>query len=692
MTSAELQPPATGPATPKSASRPPAWIISPLWDLTLLVGSPLAIVPALLWLGDHWASPETISLAVLAFASAGHHLPGFLRAYGERDLFRRFRWRFLLAPPAALAVSLLFATQSLSGLALVMLLWATWHGLMQTYGFLRIYDLKRGLRDAWTARLDWALCLGLFAGGVLFSDARVAHLAETCWLAGGPALSAEALAAARTAGAVALAAVIVLYLVNAVRVWRTTGVVGWIKLALALTTGWLYWLGGALSTNVLIGVAMFEVFHALQYYAIVWVYNGRLARRLGQQGGWASLLFQNRIVFLALYLGVIAAWGLPFLLGGRLLADQALAIMTAVYTASAMLHFYYDGFIWKVREPDVQTNLGVAAAGKAPPRVPAASHLLKCLALAAGLGLLAWTELRTDGARASQPATVSLLTSIAPKLPEVQLRASQLALASGDVPAALAAARAAVDKRPRSHEAHYQLGRALLASGHPQPAAEALRQACRLAPRQWRNHLRLATALMELGDWRQARAELEQAERLAPRESDVHGAWGDFYYRRNDIGMARVHYQRAVELDQRSAEAWAALARAQELDDDPPAAEQSLRQAIAADPSKADLRLRMGELLRQQGDYAGAAEQYARAARLAPQSFAAWNNLGAMRLELGQADQAAEAWRRAISIDPEQGAAHYNLGLALREQGQDEQADASFAAAASRGFRAPPAP
>ena len=78
--------------------RPTGWIISPLADVTLLVATPLAIVP-LVYLAARYFTPETIFLFVAAFASIGHHLPGFTRAYGDRELFRRFRWRFLLAPP-----------------------------------------------------------------------------------------------------------------------------------------------------------------------------------------------------------------------------------------------------------------------------------------------------------------------------------------------------------------------------------------------------------------------------------------------------------------------------------------------------------------------------------------------------------------------------------------------------------------
>lgn len=256
-----------------------AWIISPVGDLAFLIASPLAIVPLIAWLSNFYFSAEQISLVVVSFASIGHHLPGFMRAYGDRDLFRRFRWRFLLAPPLTLAIALLFAWYDFHALTLALLFWATWHVLMQTYGFMRIYDLKLGRSMPMAAWLDFWLCLGVFASGVLFSDARVYGIAELLWQTGFPFFGAQALWLARLLVGAATALVFILYLVHTLR-WRRQGLpINWIKLLLVLSTGWLYWTSGVLTQDILLGVAMFEIFHAVQYNAIVWVYNCGSTRR-----------------------------------------------------------------------------------------------------------------------------------------------------------------------------------------------------------------------------------------------------------------------------------------------------------------------------------------------------------------------------------------------------------------------------
>ena len=86
-------------------------------------------------------------------------MPGLLRAYGDRELFRRFRWRFILVPLVLVPVCGMFFFDQLVGMKLVVLAWGVWHFLMQTYGFARIYDMKAGNdRDA-GRRLDEALDL-----------------------------------------------------------------------------------------------------------------------------------------------------------------------------------------------------------------------------------------------------------------------------------------------------------------------------------------------------------------------------------------------------------------------------------------------------------------------------------------------------------------------------------------------------
>ena len=83
-----------------AAAAPPRarWILSAFWDSVLFIGAPVLCVVTLVPLRALWPS-AAYSTFLLAFFTFGHHLPGFLRAYGDRELFTQYRWRFLLAPP-----------------------------------------------------------------------------------------------------------------------------------------------------------------------------------------------------------------------------------------------------------------------------------------------------------------------------------------------------------------------------------------------------------------------------------------------------------------------------------------------------------------------------------------------------------------------------------------------------------------
>ena len=309
---------ATTSATP-SQNQP--WIVSAWWDLAYVVVTPVAIVPVVLILARYWLTAEQVSLAVISFASLGHHLPGFMRAYGDRELFLRFRWRFLLAPPLAFGLALLFTPPNalaaalhlpwkhLHGLELILLFWGTWHGLMQIYGFMRIYDVRLGVDDRRSSRLDHALCLIVFVTGVVFSDARVFAIANGMWQSGLPLFGPEWLYWARIVVGVTGVGILMAYLANLFVRWQAGHPISWLKLLLIGSTGWFYWYTGRLSTNVLIGLAMFEIYHAVQYYAIVWVYNRRLMQRADNRFGLLGFLFRDRWTMLGFYLAAIAAYG-----------------------------------------------------------------------------------------------------------------------------------------------------------------------------------------------------------------------------------------------------------------------------------------------------------------------------------------------------------------------------------------------
>ena len=85
---------------------PSGWIIGPREDFVLFLGTPIFLIALFGFAQTFWT---IAGLSVFATVLAmGHYLPGLMRAYGDPALFKKYRWRFLLAPVFFLRLLLLF--------------------------------------------------------------------------------------------------------------------------------------------------------------------------------------------------------------------------------------------------------------------------------------------------------------------------------------------------------------------------------------------------------------------------------------------------------------------------------------------------------------------------------------------------------------------------------------------------------
>jgi tetratricopeptide (TPR) repeat protein len=650
------------------------WIISPLYDVAYLIAAPLAIVP-LVMLGARYISSEQIWLLAASFASIGHHLPGFMRAYGDRELFRRFRWRFLLMPPLILAAVVLVIWKELHTVEVLLLFWATWHVLMQTYGFMRIYDLKRGVADPTAARLDLLLCVSAFAAGFLFSDGRMFGLMEALWKSGVPLLDVQWLIGARwVVGGIAVV-VLLAYVWHTISRRNCDGVC-YTKVLFALSNAGLYWVVGTVTIDLLLGIAIFEIFHALQYNAVVWNYNRRAVSQNPGRFGPLAFLFHDRWALVGVYVAAIAAFGSMRYWSDDISDPVVKASLMAVLLTSTTLHFYFDGFIWKVSERTTQAPLGIDASGFAPAgEVAWLRHASKWGLLAAGLAGLAFLELsmapKSPAAEQSRFAALAVWT---PELPEVHARASRMALARGDYESAVAAAQKSVDLRPASESAWVDLGTAHLKSGRFDGAAAAFERAAQLAPAHWQNHRDLGLARSGQQRWTDADVAFAAAARLAPDSAAVELAWAESCTARGDFPAALRHALAALEHDSDNAEAQYQAGLAYVQLNKPKLAAKHLEKAIEIRPDHAEAIVQLANARQMAGDFALAMRLYRRAIEVAPESAMAYSNLGAILLAAGQMDDAEQILARAIELRPSHAQAHYNLGLVYLQTGRTTQA------------------
>src|SRR6266516_2328891 len=487
--------PQTVPAVPGPAAagrKPNLWILDSWRDLILYVCTPLFLVPIFIGAQGLWAA-EDIYLFFAAFGAMGHHLPGMIRAYGDRALFQRFRYRFICAPIFLVVVCAAFSLWDLKGIVLVAFVWGVWHGMMQTYGFCRIYDAKTGSFAALTRRLDFATCGIWFATAVLLSSQRMTDTLETYYAAGGPFIPPGLLRGAQQ-GLLALAlAVSGVFLANFIRMWIRGKRPSPVKLVLLITSISFWWYCNNIVASVLVGIALFEVFHDVQYLSLVWIYNRKRVETDSSIGGFMHFVFRRSGSLIGLYVGLIFAYGALGYFKSSIDIDVVKRILTGVVTASALLHFYYDGFIWKVREKSTRQSLGIGG-GTADVSTSAflpswAVHGAKWVAVfVIPLGALWFWQVRA---------------------PRSELQ--RLAWIVADLP---------VGARQHSNYA-----KALQEAGRLDEAAEEFSTALRFSPNFAKAHANLATVLIGKVNLEEAQTHFEAALRIDPNNAEVHSGY-----------------------------------------------------------------------------------------------------------------------------------------------------------------------
>jgi hypothetical protein len=357
------------------------WILDPFQDTVFILAAPFIVLALALtaFLVLEPTAATALIIGVHIVFTVAHHMPTFIRIYGDVELLRRFRWSLLLAPAIPFTFSLAvlgyinykgYPVECVLVLYLMLAVWDPWHFLMQHYGFMRIYDRLNAAPRCLAARMDLLLCVSCFVFIMLASGdwlpALLADLYGSAHLPVIMAVPSRTLAVlTEFAGvwAMATAAVYGLYLF-----WcrRQGYFISFAKLALfASTFTVMYvaytpnpWMARvAPGWTFKVGFAAVGIVHMTQYLAIVWRYNRSLAlrperarsgwfRSLHVRGGWLAGI--GYVAFCLLYGGLLTTKR-----DVRWLAS----VLLAVGFTSTLTHYYFDGFIWKLRHQQNRENL-----------------------------------------------------------------------------------------------------------------------------------------------------------------------------------------------------------------------------------------------------------------------------------------------------------------------------------------------
>jgi hypothetical protein len=333
-------------ASPYIINRPADWlliVLSPLFALG--VGCAIAGTSITTREFSFFGDQETLRGVLIRTIITAHLVIVFFRSHGNAEIFRRHPRRFLLAP-----VLVYLAMRSSLWLTMfgfvVVTWWDVYHSSLQTFGLGRIYDAKLGNDPREGRGLDIGLNLLLYAGPVLGGATLLEHVnafnrlgeAGSVFFLSIPAY-ATVYSAHLTAALVGGASVFLAYYVLACwRLARAGRGISIPKVALLVSTGvcsiytWGFNSFGE-------AFCIMNLFHAVQYFALVWWSERRnILTRLRWDGVGAREPFA-----FALFIGL--AFGVAF--WAEFLGSEQLLLTIAI------MHFWYDGFIWSVRSRDI---------------------------------------------------------------------------------------------------------------------------------------------------------------------------------------------------------------------------------------------------------------------------------------------------------------------------------------------------
>ena len=336
----------TSTATVEPSATRTVWVQGPALDLVLAFGWVPAFVAALAVTGDALGD-LTKAVLLLSFCHQPVTLP---LVYGDATERRRLAAWLLVLPAAAIAAVYLGLTVSVVVVSLVAGLWNAHHTLRQRYGLLRIYGRKVGQADGDHEQhllFSWFLVVLLVA---LAGDGLIDQLQELpvgFW-------NAE-----------------LVDVLDLVRPLAVLGIVPALAWALWTTRAWsrlerarprnrakhVYLAGVATSFAIapfapVAALLGFVSAHSVEYLVVV---AGTVRRRVPRRSlvGRAVAPRGGPVVFLVGYVGAVLV---VIALVERLLP---LRLFLSCYLAIGVLHFVYDGMIWRLRRPDVAATFAI---------------------------------------------------------------------------------------------------------------------------------------------------------------------------------------------------------------------------------------------------------------------------------------------------------------------------------------------
>lgn len=335
----------------RSNTAPARWICGQSVDMAMA----FSWVPFSILAMANLESPENLkTLMFYVFLFSFMHQPlSLLLVYGDGERFAMRRSLFIWSP-LVFGVAI-YAALHLSPLVLALLagVWNVEHTLMQRYGITRIYGRMAGQKDGGVELLmlfSWLIMAAAWAAADPHTIERVASLG----IRGANRSAFEVFAEWRTAAEALLIPIAAIVLVLTAK-WlqeerqRTRNPAKYVYMMSTLT------LFVVMIANPVMGFIGYVGAHSYEYFVIVYraidkgyIEPKRMDSVLGQ-------ISNGSLGRYGLFLGyIILIISMIYFLENY----ASYLIYSMIFFTLGALHFFYDGFIWKLRNPEVARSVG----------------------------------------------------------------------------------------------------------------------------------------------------------------------------------------------------------------------------------------------------------------------------------------------------------------------------------------------
>ena len=337
------------------------YIVDRSQDYIWFIGLPFAAVAFALVSGHYL--PGAALAAIALWVTIPHHFVTWLRVYGSPAEFARFRDRFVLGPLVLVGIVYALIQYAPLTLVLIVTLWDHQHSLMQQYGFSRVYDFKARAGAPSTAKFDlafnWIFFVNMLVVSPLFSVIWVRMLHE--WQV--PVEAATVQTVHWVSWTVAIGYGFI-YLGHVAWCARRGYALNPLKYAFLFSSYFLWYFTSFSTAYLLVFAVAHRIMHGIQYIVMVYYYNRHKVERTGGD----SALLRHVAGNIKAFLLICAAYAMVFhALTEGLVRDFGFGLVGfntnfdlfsySLLSSFALIHYYYDAFIWKVRKKEVQEGL-----------------------------------------------------------------------------------------------------------------------------------------------------------------------------------------------------------------------------------------------------------------------------------------------------------------------------------------------